>query len=109
MLDTTVRDLISCLRLHRRGRHAGEHQRQSLVQNVNINNRRSHITHHSGEIPVIISCRANVNSGQLFDDRCDGRITVLSGSGADTELRARHRRRLSAVVPRPVTLQASAH
>jgi len=73
VLDTTIRDLISRLRLRRRGCRAGEHQRRSLVQNVNINNRRSHVTRHSGEIPVIIGRRANVNIGQLFDDRCDGR------------------------------------
>jgi len=71
VLDTTVRDLISCLRLRRRGRRAGEHQRRSLVQNVNINNRRSHITLHSKEIPVIIGCRANVNSGHICEQRVE--------------------------------------
>ena len=70
VLDMAVRDLISRLRLHRRGRRAGEHQRWPLVRNVNTNNRRL------GEIPVIIGRRANVNSGQLIGDRCDGRVTV---------------------------------
>ena len=78
LLDKEVRDVITPLRLRRRGRRAGEHQRcrDTAAQVVRSSVNRAVA---AGEIPTIIGNRAHdVNNDQLFVSRSESRSTVFS-------------------------------